>query len=204
MKEHSNYTQIYTDGAKKPEMRVTGFWVAVPEKGTGKSRRTSSNLGVYTVEMLAVLVALRWVEKTRQDKVLICSDSSSALASLRSFHSSHQDEVPQSVTRIANQGGQVNFLWIPAHVRVRGNERVDELPKRALNKENIEIQISISKAEVKCVICEKKKQPKVGQRGGRGGTCIKFKRISVVITVERKLLTRLRLGHCAQNTEMVG
>jgi len=34
-------------------------------------------LGMYTVEIVAVLVALGWVEKTRLEKVLICSDSSS-------------------------------------------------------------------------------------------------------------------------------
>ena len=98
--------------------------------------------------------------KNKQDKVLICSDSTSILASIRSFHSnSRQDvlyEVLQSVTRITNQGGQVKFLWVPAHVGVRGNERVDELAKRALKKENIEMQINVSKAEVKCVIWGKK------------------------------------------------
>ena len=76
------------------------------------------------------------------------------------FHSNGcQDvlyEVFQSVTRIANQGGQVKVLWVPAHVGVRGNERMDELAKRALKKGNIEMQIDVSKAEVKCVIWEKK------------------------------------------------
>ena len=114
------------------------------------------------MEMLAVLVALRWVEKTKQDKVLICSDSTSTLASIRSFHSnSRQDvlyEVLQSVTRIAKQGGQVKFLWVPAHVGVRGTERVDQLEKRALKKGNIEMQINISKAEVKSIIWGKNNQ----------------------------------------------
>jgi len=61
--------------------------------------------------------------------------------SVRSFHSrSRQDilyEVLQSVTRITNQGGQLQFMWVPAHVGVKGNELVDELAKRALKKENI-------------------------------------------------------------------
>ncbi len=37
--------------------------------------------------MMAILIALQWVEKLGQEKVLICSDSLSVLASLRSFHS---------------------------------------------------------------------------------------------------------------------
>lgn len=86
---------------------------------------------------------------------MICSDSSSALASLKSFHSnSCQDvryEALQSVTRIANQRGHVKFLWVSVHVDVRGDERVDELVKTALKKGKIEMQISISKADVNCV-----------------------------------------------------
>ena len=120
MKEYSDFTQVYTDGAKKPETGVTGYGVTIPVKRIGINRRTSNKLGISTVEMLAVLVALRWVEKTKQDKVLICSDSTSALASIRSFHSNSRHEVLQSVTRIANQGGQVKFLWVPVYVGVRG------------------------------------------------------------------------------------
>ena len=120
MKEYSDFTQVYTDGAKKPETGVTGYGVTIPVKRIGINRRTSNKLGISTVEMLAVLVALRWVEKTKQDKVLICSDSTSTLASIRSFHSNSRHEVLQSVTRIANQGGQVKFLWVPVYVGVRG------------------------------------------------------------------------------------
>ena len=55
--------RLYTtvDGAKESETGVTGNGVAVPAKGTGINRRTSNKLDVYTIEMIAVLVALRWV-----------------------------------------------------------------------------------------------------------------------------------------------
>ncbi len=42
---------------------MTGYGVAIAAKGIGIHRRTSNTEGVYTVEMLAVLVALRWAEK---------------------------------------------------------------------------------------------------------------------------------------------
>ena len=80
---------------------MTGFGVSVPSKGIDINR-TSDYLGVYTVEMLGVLVALRWVERERIDKVVVCSDSASVLASIRSFNSNSRQgllyEVLQSVT----------------------------------------------------------------------------------------------------------
>lgn len=110
---YKNFTQIYTDGTKNPETGVTGMGVVVPARGIEINRRTSNHLAVCTVEMVAILVALRWVEKAKISKVIICSDSASALVSLISFHSSRQDilfEILYSVTRITHQGGLVIFF----------------------------------------------------------------------------------------------
>lgn len=65
---------------------------------------------------------------------------------------------------------EVKFQRVAAHVGVRGDERVDELAKRAVRKRKIEMQVSINKAEVKCVVWEKKtfkSDRKSGQRGER-------------------------------------
>ena len=67
---------------------MTGFGVVVPSKRIEFNRRTSDNLSVYTVEMLGVLVALKWVESSTVEKIVICTDSASVLASMRSFYSS--------------------------------------------------------------------------------------------------------------------
>jgi len=60
------YIYIYTDSKK-----VTGNGVAISAKEIRINRRTSDFLGVNTVEMVAVLVALRWVKK-KQDKKRCC------------------------------------------------------------------------------------------------------------------------------------
>ncbi len=46
-------------------------------------------------------------------------------------------------------------MWVPAHVGITGNEMADRLAKRALTKDNVEVQVNVSKAEVKCIIWEK-------------------------------------------------
>ncbi len=43
-------------------------------------------------------------------------------------------------------------MWVPAHVGITGNAMADRLAKRALTKENVEVQVNVSKAEVKCII----------------------------------------------------
>ncbi|CAJ1053397.1 uncharacterized protein LOC119229131 [Xyrichtys novacula] len=155
--EYSGFVHVYTDGAKQPETGVTGLGVVVPSRGIEINRRTSYGLAVNTVEMLGVLIALKWVEKVK--RVVICTDSASVLASIRSFHSSSRQgllcEILQSVTRIVQQGGQISFLWVPAHIGVEGNEKADVMAKEALGKESVELNVRLSKAEVKSMIWEK-------------------------------------------------
>ena len=64
-------------------------------------------------------------------------------------------QVLQSYANIVKKGSQVKFLWVPAHVGIRGNERADELAKNALKKGSIVMQVDISKSEAKCTIWEK-------------------------------------------------
>ena len=65
-------TFIYTDGAKNPDNGKTGFGVSIPGKDIMISKRTSDKFNVYTVEILAILMALYWVEEAKTRKVLIC------------------------------------------------------------------------------------------------------------------------------------
>ncbi len=100
-------------------------------------------------------MALKWVEEHKLDHFSICSDS---VAVLKSFKSSHQDilfSILQIHSRVVQNDTSVDIICVPAHVGIKGNEEVDKLAKQALQRETIEIQVLLSKSEIKVLIWNK-------------------------------------------------
>lgn len=82
MRENFNsFVQIYTDGSKGPIEQKVGIGVYIPNFKTEISLRLSNKLSVYSTELTVIIVGLQWVEQVRPNRILICSDSSSALKS---------------------------------------------------------------------------------------------------------------------------
>jgi ribonuclease HI len=133
---------------------MTGAAFGVPEFKVAVTKRATDHLSVYTMELLAILLAAVCVEEVRPDRVVICSDLRAALIHLYSLHSfvsqSRQDllyEVLQCLYRVKQMGILVMFLWVPAHVGVEGNEKVEIIAKQTLKRPNVEMELSISKTE---------------------------------------------------------
>ncbi len=95
------------------------------------SKRTSDHISVFTAELIAILLHF---SGNTSNKAVICTDSLSALNSLSSGKSlARQDkinEVMQSVFIIRQYGRLVNFVWVPSHMGVKGNEEADHLLNR--------------------------------------------------------------------------
>ena len=89
------------------------------------------------------------------------------------------------------------YIWVPAHVGVEGNEQVDILAKQTLRITQVDMQVPLSKAEVKSFI--KKYTQSTWQEywdiseTGRHGRKVGFKRR------EENIITRLRIGHTGLN-----
>ena len=56
-------------------------------------KRVNNEISVYTGQLLAILLAVQWVEDTRLLRLVICSDSSSALKSLQFNHSDNRPDI---------------------------------------------------------------------------------------------------------------
>lgn len=155
-----NTTQIYTDASKDSEGK-TGIAAYIPDYKISIKKRTSDNLSIFAAEMTAINIALHWIEEVRPPKAVICSDSMSSLTSIQNGESScRQDllnEINNIIFAISQQGIPVliQFVWVPAHKGVGGNEEADRLAKEATKEEEVQLSIPLSKSEVKVLIKHK-------------------------------------------------
>ena len=99
--------------------------------------KLSDKLSVYSTELSAIIVGLQWVEQVKPNRVVICSDSSSALKSIMSTRTDREDllvEIYTLLYRLKAEGIVVYFCWVPAHIGIVGDEKADRLAKEALKK----------------------------------------------------------------------
>ncbi len=151
-----NYMTIFTDRSKNPGSEHVGAGVYIPEFNVEISKIIIDGVSVFTSEIVAIILGLQWIEEVRPERVVICSDSAAALSSLNSKETSRDDlllEIFTIMLRIQRAGTDVQFCWVPAHIGVEGNEKADEIAKRALKlNENEIMKIPYWKGEAKSLI----------------------------------------------------
>uniref|UniRef100_A0A1A8L2C0 Reverse transcriptase domain-containing protein n=1 Tax=Nothobranchius pienaari TaxID=704102 RepID=A0A1A8L2C0_9TELE len=208
-----NFVKLYTDASKDTADRV-GVAFIVPEFRVAVKKRVSDGLSVYTGEMLAILLAVQWVEEHRPLFSVICSDSSSSLTSLRCSHSDSRPdvliEIQQSLYRINMMGLTIRFLWIPAHCGIRGNEEVDTVAKEATISTSVQLVIPFCRKEVKSMIRQEmmKEWQKQWEKERRGRWLYKIqRRVGDMRNTGRSrreevIVSRLRFGHTGLNNTL--
>uniref|UniRef100_A0A3Q3AL86 Reverse transcriptase domain-containing protein n=1 Tax=Kryptolebias marmoratus TaxID=37003 RepID=A0A3Q3AL86_KRYMA len=212
-RKYSEYIQIYTDASKMLTDKV-GVAFVIPDLNIMKNKRINDKLTVYTGELMAILMALEWVEESREEKVVICSDSSSAIISIQEAQSeSRQDiimEIMHVIFRVKNYGSEVRLIWIPAHIGVVGNELADRFAKSAAKKPNMELNVKISKKEIKNIVKVYGKDKWQGQ-WDRGSSARFYYSIQEKVGELRKcnrikkeedIISRMRFGHTGLNSTL--
>ncbi|CAK1601204.1 unnamed protein product [Parnassius mnemosyne] len=121
--------RLYTDGSKL-EDKVGGA-VIVWREGKEILKSTfmlESYCSVYQAELVDMMCKI-----IKLKKEIILSDSRSALECLTDSSSLHlfAVEIRECLRELENKDGDVEFYWVKAHIGIPGNERADELTKKA-------------------------------------------------------------------------
>ncbi len=98
-----SFVQIYTDGSKDPIEQKVGIGVYIPRFKTEISLRLSDKLSVYSTELTAIIIGLQWVEQIKPNRIVICSDSSSALKSIILNENEIKSVINRKIIRIWQQ-----------------------------------------------------------------------------------------------------
>jgi len=150
-----DFTHIYTDGSKDPQTRRVGYGIyANDHKKVRISKRLPDGQSVYTAELQAIKESLMILPKiTNNPRVVILSDSLSALQAIQGRHSTARPNMLSSLmhryTVLANRGYAIQLCWIPSHVGIAGNEGADKLARKALDQPVPQTVIPYSHQEIK-------------------------------------------------------
>ena len=130
---------IYTDGSKNDNDFV-GSACVYPLANIELGRSTSKIASVFTAECIAIYEALIIIRQSDHNKFAIISDSLSALQSLNSvkictrvnYYIFKIKELYNILTS-ADYKKSIEFVWVPSHTSVAGNEAADFVAKTHTN-----------------------------------------------------------------------
>ncbi|XP_044573254.1 uncharacterized protein LOC123257582 [Drosophila ananassae] len=122
----NNFTFIYTDGSLYNHIPA---YAITTETTVLKMAILPTYSSVFTAEIIAILEAIE-ISRTIKGKICICSDSLSALNSIKNIdnNSHYPTLIRESITKLYPK---IKILWIPSHVGIIGNEFADNAAKYA-------------------------------------------------------------------------
>ena len=136
--EFSHCQKIYTDGSLSKEGVGAAFYA--PTFGRIKKYKLPDDVSIFTAELIAIYMALHYISTKGPDQNwVILSDSRSVLEALRSDGSSSREDLVRDavsqLSKLKKNKINVTLQWIPSHVGIAGNEKVDGAAKEAARGE---------------------------------------------------------------------
>ena len=196
---YSDHEHIYTDGSKDDEK----VGCAAAKYDDCKKMRIPDGSSVFTAEAKAIDLALDFVNTcTYTDKFVIFSDSLSVLQALN-HTSSKNSQIKHLLLKHheISSSKTVIYCWIPSHIGIYGNEKVDKNAKESLNLEVTDFKIPFNnfKPFINKYVCDK------WQTLWNETPFNKLKEIEPIVNQHRLVpklsrreeivLARLRIGH---------
>ena len=185
---------MFTDGSK----RSAGVGAAVMWNSGEMSASLPREASVFSSEVHAISMAVRKAGELDGNKFVIMSDSRSALGSLDNIRKRHP--ICRALQHEIHKLKEVTFCWIPSHVGIENNEKVDRVAVSAAcrREEYIPVDYRDWYPVIKSAIMED---------WNKGWKVARQKMYEVKKTVgdwkhvrltrrEEVVITRLRTGHC--------
>ena len=143
IEEYSSKIIIYTDGAKSNDGKVAAA-CSSSSIDLEKTYRIEDDSSILNAELYAIKMGIEGAEEvlgeSGKEKLAILTDSLSALRMLQDGRGESSTE-RQIRNMVANSSRQYEFVWIPGHSGIEGNEYVDNLVKNALKKPRVEVNL---------------------------------------------------------------
>ena len=130
------FKEIYTDGSKLNEQASS----AMVTENNIFSKRLPDYASIFSAEVEALQMALRYIQISAQKQFMIFVDSKSVLEAISNINLDNPKIVAflQLHHEVAKDNTIV-FCWIPSHIGIVGNEKADKAAKEALNMEPTEL-----------------------------------------------------------------
>lgn len=115
------HIQIYTDASKSEH----GVGFAIVHNQTIIQHKLPIITNIFTAENYAILEAIKLTNSLQTNNFLIISDSLSVLIALKNpWPKNEITQITQS--EIINSQKNIEFMWVPSHVGIKGNEMADD------------------------------------------------------------------------------
>lgn len=91
-----------------------------------------SDYSILSAELMAIWLAILYLNESTISQGLICTDSLSAIRSILGQHNTHQHPIAKNILRVVTTNClTIQLVWIPSHKNVPGNELADQTAKIA-------------------------------------------------------------------------
>ena len=205
---YKNAVHIYTDASKTLADKTSAAF-CVPKLNVERSVRLTDNISIFAAELTAIKLALLWVINTVKEDICIFSDSLSSLQAISSGKSiSRPNLLTEIFDLIRKYNRNINFIWLPSHIGIKGNELADRLANLAISGDNIDIDIGLELSEAYDLV-DRYITGKWQHNWENEATGSHYRSIQRDVSTKVKflhpsrhkdvVLTRLRLGKCCLN-----
>ncbi|RVE45580.1 hypothetical protein evm_009777 [Chilo suppressalis] len=130
--ERKEHRILYTDGSKTTHDVKAAFYDSTLK--IGRYFRLHNNTSIFTAEAYAIYEVLKYIKKMLPKKYLSVTDSLSVLKCLDNTTLSYKNNIyiysaKEILKVLYDMGKIVEFLWVPSHSGITGNEIANSLMK---------------------------------------------------------------------------